>query len=849
VAVTKAADLLGGGRHADLPESFWYSVKRRLLGPPLVNEQLSEERLSKPLALGVLSCDGISSANYGSELILYILLPYFGLTAFNLLLPMTGVILLGIVLVVLSYREVVTVYTRAGGSYVVARENFGPRVAQVAAVALMVDYVVTVAVQTAAGSAAVLSTFPALSKPLGDKTTLLIIAVAATLIMCYVNLLGVRENGKTFALPTYLFSASVGLMIIVGLAREAFGGGLAHVPWHSGTVAIGHHTSGLIAFAAIYILAKAYANGGSSLTGIEAVSNAVSALRPPEGRNARQVLIIQGSIVAFLIGGISWIAHVTHAVPYKDGVPTVVSQEAGLIFGHTLGGHILFYVLQIGAAAILFTGGNTSFSGFPFLASFVAGDSFLPRWLNKRGHRLVFSNGIVVLTVLALALLLVVGANTANLVPFYAIGVFTGFSMAGFGMVLYHLRQKEQGWRRRLVINLAGGIYTALVVLIFAIVKFTAGAWLVVVVFPIGVFAFIRLNREYRMESQVLETISGRQPPPAPHYGRRIVLVFVDSFDLATLAALRYARSLRPTSLRAVHFMIDGARADKLRGEWARADRGVVLDLVDCPDRRVARAAADLVSQETADPGTHVTVILPRRSYSPLLGRLLHDRTADKIAAAVSRIPRSAATIIPYDVQSRLEVLHERETARAHGHPPDGMSAGAEAGQGATASTAGTAGTAPTGAAHGAEQHPATVPAAPASGPTPQATRNGGGWRSGIRHRGRPAGGPPRKPGTAGYERPVPPSGAAPIGSLATHGRAKVVGRVRSIEIRPVGESCVLACTVADSTGELTAMFYGRQHIPGLEPGVKICLKGAFGIRNGVPEMINPTYELLAGPS
>src|SRR5262249_12394746 len=255
--------LLGGARGGDLPETFWYSVKRRLLGPPLVNEQLAQERLSKPLALGVLSCDGISSANYGSELILHELLPFFGLASFTLLMPMTGVILFGVALVVLSYREVVTVYTRAGGSYVVARENFGPRVAQVAAVALMVDYVVTVAVQNSAGSAAVLSTFPALAKPLGDTATLLVITVAATLIMCYVNLLGVRENGRTFALPTYLFSGSVGLMIIIGLAREAFGGGLPHVTWHAGTVPIGHGTTTLITFAAILTLARAFANGGS----------------------------------------------------------------------------------------------------------------------------------------------------------------------------------------------------------------------------------------------------------------------------------------------------------------------------------------------------------------------------------------------------------------------------------------------------------------------------------------------------------------------------------------------------------------------------------------------------------
>jgi len=773
LALRKAAGLLDGAAGGDLPESFWYSAKRRLLGPPLVNEQLQHERLSKPLGLGVLSCDGISSANYGSELILHELLPFFGLTAFTLLLPLTGVILFGVALVVLSYREVVSVYTRAGGSYVVARENFGPRIAQVAAVALMVDYVVTVAVQTAAGSQAILSTFPALAKPLGGTTTLLVIAVTATLIMCYVNLLGVRENGRTFALPTYLFSGSVGLMILVGLYREAFGGGLPHASWGAGIVAPQHHSNGLFTFAAILILARAFANGGSSLTGIEAVSNAVSALRPPEGRNARQLLVTQGSIVALLIAGISWLAHITHAIPYVDGFPTVLSQEAKLVFGHTSLGSVLFYIVQVGAISILFTGGNTSFSGFPFLTSFVAEDSFLPRWLSKRGHRLVFSNGIIVLTVLALALLLAVGANTNNLVPFYAIGVFTGFSMAGFGMVRYHTRAKEPGWRRRRVINFVAGVYTAMVVVIFAIVKFTEGAWLVLVVFPIGVFAFIRLNRQYRMEAEVLEDIGGRKPPKPPNYERRTVLVFVDEFNLATIAALRYARGLRPTALRAVHFVMDQQRASKLRDDWLRAESGIPLDLVDTPDRRLTRAAGELVSEEACQPGTHVTVVLPRRSYPALLGRLLHDHTADKIARVVSRIPRSAATIIPFDVQARLEVLHERQAGRSVKVPP------------------------------------------------PEAK---------LRE----------------HERPAVRPGITPISELTRNGKATVEGRVHSLEIRPVEHSCVLACQVTDATGEITALFYGRTHIPGVEPGTMIQLRGRVGVKGTGTVMVNPAYELLS---
>ncbi len=774
VAVRGTTGVPGVSPGDDLPESFWYSVKVRLLGPPMVNEQLRQERLSRPLALGVLSCDGISSAAYGTEEILIEMLPVVGVAAFALVLPMTLVILLGIALVVLSYREVVSVYTRAGGSYVVARENFGPRVAQIAAVALLIDYVVTVAVQTAAGSAAIVSAFPQLGTLPGmtPGRILLVISVIAVLIMCYGNLRGVREAGRAFALPTYLFSGSVGLMIIMGLIREV-SGDLHHVHHFPGaTYHIGHSTAGLLSFGMIYMLLRSFANGGSSLTGIEAVSNAVSALRPPEGRNARQVLITQGSIVAFLIAGISWLAHVTHAVPYQQGYPTVLAQEADVVFGSA--GHFLFFLVQVATALILFTGGNTSFSGFPFLASFVAEDSFLPRWLAKRGHRLVFSNGIIVLTVVSLTLLITFGATVNALIPLYAIGVFTGFAMAGFGMARYHRRTRERGWRRRLAINLTGGIYTAIVVVIFALVKFTEGAWVIVILFPLLVFILIRLNREYTTESRVLERIDGRpKPPEPPNYPRRTVFVLVDSFDLATLAALRYARSLRPTALRAVHFDIDRQRSDRLREQWQHANRGVPLDLVDCPDRRVARAASELVAGEAARPGTHVTVVLPRRSYSPLLGRLLHDRTADKIARVVSRIPHSAATIVPFDVQARVEVLDD----------------------------------------HQASQH------------VTQHARHANDVRE--------------------HDRPAAPPGAIPISSLTKYSRATVEGRVHSVEMRPVAQSCVLACKVVDATGELTALFYGRAHIAGIEPGSKMRLHGAVGIQHEGAVMINPAYELL----
>jgi amino acid transporter len=804
-------------RPNDMAEGIGYAVKRRLLGRPLINEQLGEQRLSKRLALGVLAPDGISSSAYGTEEILIELLRGgLGAAAFTLILPLTGVVLFVMILVVLAYREVVTVYTRAGGSYVVARENFGPRVAQVAAIALLIDYVVTVAVQVAAGTAAVASAIPALNHP----EILTIISICVVLLMCYGNLRGIREAGRAFAVPTYLFSGVMILVIIVGLIREAFGDLPLYHP-QAGVVTGAPSHGGLIAFGMIFVLLRAFANGGSSLTGIEAVSNAVSAFQPPEGLNARRVLVIEGTILGSLVAGISWLAHVTHTRPYTTGVPTVISQEARLVFGHSLIGTVLFVVVQAATALILYTGGNTSFNGFPFLASFVAEDAFLPRWLTKRGHRLVFSNGIVALTVLSCTLLAFAGSNVNNLVPFYALGVFTAFTLAGFGMSRYFGQHKVRGWQHKRVITFAAGLTSLIVVLVFAIVKFKEGAYLVIILFVLGVPALIWLNRQYRLEAQVLANIGvSRRTRPAdpPSYSRRTVFVFVDDFDLATIAGLRYARSLRPTTLRAVHFVVDNVQADRLRQDWVNADTGIVLDFVDCPDRRIAACAASVVNAEAQLPGVGVTAILPRRSYAPLLGRLLHDRTADRIAGVISRIPHAVATIVPFDVRSRVESLAARGPAGKAGPVPAGDPAPASPGPAGadSADSAVGAATAPVIAAERAQaSREPDEPAVMASDGTD-------------------------------YDRPAPPPGVSPIGSLTQPGRAVVEGRVHTVEIRPVEHNTVLACDVADSTGELTALFYGRSNIPSLRPGSKIRLRGPVGLREGVPVMINPAYELLA---
>ena len=644
--------------------SFLDGCKRVFLGKPMITDDLQHEKLSNNVALGALSPDAISSTAYGPEQIMVELLPAAGMAAFVLLLPLIGVILLILVLVTASYRQVVMAYTRAGGSYIVARENFGPRVAQIAAAALLIDYVVTVAIQCAAGTVAVASAIPVL----GPYS--LEISVGAVLIFCYANLRGLREAGRTFAVPTYWFVGTLTLMVVVGLAREVFGNLPQYDPQHdprliAGEVTIGHG-NGLVMGATILVILRAFANGGSSLTGVEAISNTVNLFRKPEGPNARRVLTIMATILGLLLAGVAWLGYATHSVPFSAGYPSMLSEIGRAVFGHGLIGNVLFVLLQAASATILYNGANTSFNGFPALTHFVAEDRFLPRPLMKRGHRLVFSNAIILLTVLAVALLVATGGGVNALVPMFAMGVFTAFSMAGYGMTKHHLTQRGPGWRYKLAINLSAGILSTSVVAIFAIAKFTEGAWLVVVVFPLLVLVLMRLNRQYRAEASVLEMSRIERPDLARH-DRHRVLVLVDSIDLAEIEAMRYAQGLHADELVAVHFVLDAERAARLQESWHEFGHVAALRLVGCLDRNLTRAAQDLVLQVKRDhPDATVTVLLPRRTYSALLGRLLHDRTADKIATVISRIPGASAQIVAYDIGSRIA-----QAARSKDLPAD----------------------------------------------------------------------------------------------------------------------------------------------------------------------------------
>lgn len=669
-STTRAAGASGTAEapgRPQFPESPGYRLKKRLLGKPLVTERLGEERLSNPVALGVLASDCISSMAYGSEQMLVVLIPAIGIAAFTALIPLTVAILCVLLLLTLSYRDVVMAYTRAGGSYVVARENFGPRVAQVAAVALLIDYVVTVAVQAAAGTDALVSLVHLLwgdarLSVLDDHK--LYITVAVVLLLCWGNLRGIREAGRSFALPAYLFMFAMALLIVTGFTRF-LSGDRTRIDVHTpGMVPLGTDANGFFYGASLLILLRAFANGGSSLTGLEAISNGVSTFRNPQGRNARRTMVAMSCLLGIGVLGVSLLAHITHAVPYLAQTPTVVSQEAGWAFGDSWYGNAALVFVQLATALVLYTGANTSFNGFPFLASFVAEDSFLPRQLTRRGHRLAFSNGIIVLTVVSIGLLVATKGSLNSLVGLYAIGVFSGFTMAGAGLVRHHLVLREGRWRLKTAVNaLACGV-SLLVALIFAVTKFTEGAWVVVVVFPVGVWALIKVNKRYREEAAALATAPTGATRPRDH--RQVMYVLVDRVDLAVLKAIRYARSLRPAEIRAIHVMVDAREAKRLSARWETADVGdLPLEIVECPDRRISRSLIELVNRRTSDGRDQITLLIPERNYSPVLGRLLHRRTADHIARAVGKVPQVVATIVPFDVVEAGEELSEAAAAGA----------------------------------------------------------------------------------------------------------------------------------------------------------------------------------------
>jgi amino acid transporter len=628
------------------PDSFAYRFKRKFLGPPLHSDEMEHQRLGKPTALAVFASDNLSSSAYATEEILHVLVPAIGLAAFSLVVPITLAMVVVLGFLILSYRETIKEYPSAGGAYLVTRDNFGIVPAQVAGASLLTDYILTVAVSSAAGTAALVSAFDVLV-PLK-----VYIAVFFICLIAYGNLRGVKESGKVFAVPTYFFMFNMAVLLGLGAWKYVSGDLPVVGTFVKDNVAHGSPGTGLLMGAGLYVVLHAFASGGAAVTGVEAISNGVPAFRQPAWRNARQTLVLMGTGLGVMFLGLSALAARIKVSPFEDGTPTVISQIGEAVYGKGAFGQVLYYSLQAGTMLILVMAANTGFADFPRLASFQAGDSFLPRQMTKRGHRLVYSNGVLVLAGAAILLVVATRAEVSSLIPLYAIGVFTGFTLSQSGMTKHHLRSREPGWRKGIVINGFGACLSFVVALILAVTKFKEGAWVILVLLPLMVMVLLRLNRQYSREAKELDS-DVPAAIKAPILRRHVVLVFVDRLDMATARAIQYARSLTPDELRVVHFAIDDTVANELAEEWRRLGlTRVPLDIVGCPDRRLTRAAVQTVARELADGETEVSVLLPDRKYRGLWHRVLHDRTADALLADLSRLPHANVTSVPFQLDS-----------------------------------------------------------------------------------------------------------------------------------------------------------------------------------------------------
>jgi amino acid transporter len=631
-------------------QSLGYRSKRVLLGPALSTAQLVHERISKRVALAVFSSDPISSTAYATEEMLLVLIAAGG-AAIGLALPLAAGVVVLLLILVLSYRQVIAAYPQGGGAYMVTRDNLGNFMASVCASALLVDYVLTVAVSVSAGTAALASAV----HPLRDYRVA--ISAAFILVLLWGNLRGIRESGRIFAVPTYVYIVSLGGVICYGCYRAFSGlGPIQYSPEQAAELA---GAGGQLAAVSLFLLLHTFAAGTTALTGVEAIADGVPAFRKPEARNAQRTLVAMALIMAFLFLGVTFLAIRLGAHPFEGGHPTLVAQITQHVLGSGIGS-ALFVFVQIATLFILVLAANTAFNGFPILASFAAKDAIMPRQLRKRGHRLVYSNGIIALAGGALFLVLAFRADVHALIPLYAIGVVTSFTLAQAGMTRRHLQLRQPGWRKGLLVNGFGGTVTLVVLVIITVTKFTHGAWMVVVAVPVLVWLLRRTQRAYGSEIAELKVeATQRLAPPKP---RHEVVVLIEDLDQAALAALQYARQLNPLHLVALHVAVDPDRARELCALWTRVRIPVPLDVVDAPGRNLLATARAAV-EELVRPDTEVTVVVPKRSFTGFWRRLLHDNSSAGLFKALGSLDGVNVTIVPFRLGRRARLRLVRSEA------------------------------------------------------------------------------------------------------------------------------------------------------------------------------------------
>lgn len=648
------------------------AFKRLIVGRPKRNEDLGDTLLQKRIALPVFSSDALSSVAYATEAILKVLT--LGALSYLYLTPWIGLaVMVLMTIVVVSYRQVVHAYPNGGGSYEVVTRNLGAGAGMVVAASLMVDYTMTVAVSVAAGVDNIISAAPALNPWRVE------LAVGFVVLLTAMNLRGVRESGRAFAVPTYLFVLGVVAMIGVGAAQVLLG----HPPVaQSAGYTIVPEQAGLTGMALLFLGLRAFSSGCTALTGVEAISNGVPMFRPPKARNAARTLLVMGAIAVFMFAGITALSMVANVHVAEDPCDlvgfagscqttpqlTVIAQLAAAVFGGT--GSPMFFFIQATTALVLVLAANTAFNGFPMLASILAQHRLMPTQLQNRGDRLSFSNGILALAFAAGALLVVYRASVDQLLHLYILGVFTSFTLSQFGMVRHWNRELREitapgvraGVQVSRAINAVGAVLTGLVLVIVLLTKFTGGAYLVVIAVPVLVLGMRAVSRHYAHVVDELRPRPGARVLPS----RVHAVVLISSLHQSALRAIAYARAMRPSTLAAVTVEVDPAEAQTLRREWVAAELPVPLVVLDSPYRDITEPIMDYIARlRRQSPRELVAVVIPEYVVGHWWEGLLHNQSALRLKLRLRLVPNVMVISVPYQLAAAADLVAEEEAVEA----------------------------------------------------------------------------------------------------------------------------------------------------------------------------------------
>ncbi len=616
------------------------TLKRLLVGRPLATSEQEHQRLTKTIALAVFSSDAISSTAYATEEILFVIAVAPSSLALGLskLVPIAIVVAILLAIVATSYRQTIFAYPSGGGSYIVSRENLGEMPSLVAGASLLVDYILTVAVSISAGVAAIVS-IPQFEGARNSRVGLCFAIIAFITIM---NLRGVKESGRVFAVPTYAYILILTGLVAFGLAKTYFGwfGGVEPIKFDPHLAAKGVREAG--GTLGIFLLLKGFSSGAVALTGVEAISNGVPAFRRSEAKNAAATLTWMAVILGSLFLGVSVLAH--HLHPFPSHEITVNAQMGKQVFGD----NVVFWFFQLATAAILTLAANTAYADFPRLSSIIARDGYLPRQLANRGDRLVFSNGVLVLAILAGVLIFVFGGETNALIPLYAVGVFVSFTLSQTGMVRHHQREREPNWRFHAAINGIGAVATAIVAIVIATTKFTGGAWVPLVVIPLIVLLFKGIKRHYDTISESLRVAPDFRPRRMNH----TVVVLVGNLHRGVLEALAYARSLAPNRLLAVTVVSDDEERERIEDAWSERRIEIPLEIVYSPYRELSRPILRFIDELDARYDNDIiTVVIPEVVVTSWWSHLLHNQSALFLKGRLLYRKGTVVTSVPYHLE------------------------------------------------------------------------------------------------------------------------------------------------------------------------------------------------------